>query len=446
MTGVDRAARHPGYWPSAWPVECGGNRRQKAATGRLDASAGAAAVTTRRNGRWNVMTVEREPGQWYLGGTMASFSGPRPFGWVERIDPTTLEPLAASAELPCGDHVWCGAILAHANGSIYSVNGSYLHRLDPDDLSVLAERRLPVDRSHNGLLALADGTLITKDLRLEGQGGTTLTRVDPETLDLVHDPVVLAEPSMGRIAADLTRSGAEYVYVPGAEHVWRLTTHDERLEVDAWKPRYRQPRDAWGLAWDCCLSADACWVMDCGDVQSVRRIHSVEPNGRFADPPGRALSWRLPAPWTGAQRLLRISLTESESDGVRWIEPFGTPGGGIIAPPVHVAEHDMAVAWDSVNGGLAGIRTRDGALDVVWHLAIRPSMQPVVFPDSGELAINDYTDGGTDDIVIVDVATGALIDRCQTGSRIGNGMFLSPDGNRGLFYCSTLTIAHVTWA
>jgi len=447
VTGVDRAARHPGYWPSAWPVECGGNRRQKAATGRLDASTGAAAVTTRRNGRWNVMTVEREPGQWYLGGTTASFSGPRPFGWVERIDPTTLEPLAASAELPCGDHVWCGAILAHANGSIYSVNGSYLHRLDPDDLSVLAERRLPVDRSHNGLLALADGTLITKDLRLEGQGGTTLTRVDPETLDLVHDPVVLAEPSMGRIAADLTCSGAEYVYVPGAEHVWRLTAHEKRLdEVDTWKPRYRQPGDAWGLAWDCCLSADACWVMDCGDVQSVRRIHSVEPNGRFAGPPGRALSWRLPAPWPGAQRLLRISLTESESDGVRWIEPFGTAGGGIIAPPVHVAEHDMAVAWDSVNGGLAGISTCDGALDVVWHLDIRPSMQPVVFPDSGELAINDYTEGGTDDIVIVDVATGALIDRCQTGSRIGNGMFLSPDGNRGLFYCSTLTVAHVTWA
>ena len=446
MTGVDRAAQHPGYWPSAWPVECGGNRRQKAATGRLDASGGAASVTTRRNGRWNVMTVEREPGQWYLGGTMASFSGPRPFGWVERIDPTTLEPLATSAELPCGDHVWCGAILAHANGSIYSVNGSYLHRLDPDDLSVLAERRLPVNRSHNGLLALADGTLITKDLRLEGQDGTTLTRVDPQTLDLVHDPVVLAEPSMGRIAADLTSSGAEYVYVPGAEHVWRLTVHDERLEVDAWKPRYRQPRDVWGLAWDCCLSADACWVMDCGDVQSVRRIHSAEPNGRFADPPGRALSWRLPAPWPGAQRLLRISLTEPKPDGVRWIEPFGTPGGGIIAPPVHVAEHDMAVAWDSVNGGLAGIRTCDDALDVVWHLDIRPSMQPVVFPDSGELAINDYTDGGTDDIVIVDIATGALIDRCHTGSRIGNGMFLSPDGNRGLFYCSTLTVAHVTWA
>ena len=29
----DAAGPLPGYWPSAWPVECGGNRRQKAVRG-----------------------------------------------------------------------------------------------------------------------------------------------------------------------------------------------------------------------------------------------------------------------------------------------------------------------------------------------------------------------------------------------------------------------------
>ena len=162
-TPLDRSDPSPGYWPSAWPVECGGNRRQKARVGRLDAATGTAEVVTRRNDRWNVMVVERDPGEWFLGGTMPAFAGPPPYGWVERIHPETLEPISSSGELPCGDHVWCGAILAHANGSIHSVNGSYLHRLDPD-CQVLAERELPVDRSHNGLLALSDGTLITKDL------------------------------------------------------------------------------------------------------------------------------------------------------------------------------------------------------------------------------------------------------------------------------------------
>ena len=35
MTNSDRKEKLPGYFDSAWPVECGGNRRQKAATGKL---------------------------------------------------------------------------------------------------------------------------------------------------------------------------------------------------------------------------------------------------------------------------------------------------------------------------------------------------------------------------------------------------------------------------
>ena len=443
MTTLDRSTTHPGYWPSSWPVECGGNRRQKAATGRLDAATRTADVVTSRNGRWNVMVIEREPGAWYVGGTMAAFSGPPPFGWVQRIDPVTLEPLASSPELPCGEHVWCGAILAHANGSILSVNGSYLHRLDPHDLSIIAERELPADRSHNGLLALSDGSLITKDLRLEGQGGTTITRLDPDTLELVGTPIVLPEGSMGRIAADRVPGGGDHVYVPGSEHLWRIAV-DGDMVVDAdWQPRYRDRGDRWGLAWDACLSDDACWIMDCGDIESVRRIHTTEPNGRFETPPGRELSWRLPAPWTGAQRLLRIDL--GNPDAIDTIEPFGLPGGGIIAPPVHVPEHEMAIAWDSVNGGLAGVATGDVGLEVAWHLDVRPSMQPVVFPDSAELVINDFTDAGQDDLVVVDIRTGDVLDRVATGSRIANGMFLTPGGDHDILYCTTTTLCRVRW-
>lgn len=225
------------------------------------------------------MIIERDPGQLYMGGTMAAFTGPPPFGWVQRIDPVSLEPIVTSPELPCGDHVWCGAIIAHSNGSIISINGSYIHRLDPDDLSIMVERPLPADRSHNGMLALSDGTLITKDLRLEGQGGTTITRLDPDTLELVGEPLLLPEGSMGRIAADLSTSGAEHVYVPGSEQIWRLRVEGDALEVDEWRLRYRSEHDRWGLAWDACLSGDSCWVMDCGDVPSVRAIHLTEPNG-----------------------------------------------------------------------------------------------------------------------------------------------------------------------
>ncbi len=214
MTALDRESPHRGYWPSRWPVECGGNRRQKSATGRLDAAEGSAHVVTSTNDRWNVMVIEREPGEWFLGGTMAAFSGPAPFGWVQRID----------------------------------------------------------------------------------------------------------------------------------------------------------------------------------------------------------------------------------------AEPFGEPAGGIIAPPVNPPEHEMAVAWDSLNGGLAGIDTSGDGLDVAWHLDVRPTMQPVVFPESGELVINDFTRDGDDELIVVDVASGELLDRVATGSRIANGMFLTPGGDRDIFYCTTTTVARISWS
>lgn len=442
MTLLDRQNPHPGYWPSSWPVECGGNRRQKAAEGRLDAAAGTAAVTSRHDDKWHVMAIERDLGQWFVGGTMPLFVGPEPYGWVERIDVETLEATASTPELPCGSHVWCGAILAHANGSIMSVNGSYIHRLDPDDLHVIAERALPVNRSHNGLLALADGSLITKDLRLEGQGGTTITRLDPETLDIIDEPVILTEGSMGRIASDLTEGG-EVVYVPGTEHMFRLVLSGDGFEIDEdWRPRYRHEHGDFGLAWDSCISGGAAWVMDCGDIESVRLIHHTEPNGRWEKHPGSELSWRRRAPWTGPQRLIRLDIDTGRADE---IAPFGHPGGGIIAPPVHVPEHEMTIAWDSVNGGLAGVSTAN-QLDVAWQLDVRPSMQPVVYPTSGELVINDFTDAGSDDLIVVDIATGELIDRVSTGSTIANGMFLSAGPNRSVFYCSTLTLARVRWS
>lgn len=73
-------------------------------------------------------------------------------------------------------------------------------------------------------------------------------------------------------------------------------------------------------------------------------------------------------------------------------------------------------------------------------------MQPIVFPESGELVINDFTPDGTDDLIVVDIASGALLDRVATGALIANGMFLTAGGRRDVFYCTTTTVATVRWA
>ena len=443
MTQTDRAQTLTGYYPSAWPVECGGNRRQKAAAGGLFAGDGEASITTVKNGRWNVMMIRRGDGELYMGGTMAAFTGPPPHGWLQRLDPQTLDVQAESPALPCGEHVWCGAIAAHANGDIYSVNGNYLHRLNAG-CEVVVEKRLPVDQAHNGLLILSDGTIVTKDLRLAGQGGSTITRLDPNSLEVIDQPLVLPEGSMGRIASDSTAQ-TDHIYVPGIEHVWRINVADNVMVLDAdWQPKYRDQPSEQGLAWDGCISANCLWMMDNGDIDPIRAIYGQHPNGRFAQASDK-LSWRRPAPWTGGQRLLRIDLTSQEVVGIAPFHKSGnTPGGGIIAPPVNVPEHNLCIAWDSLNGKIAGIDTSGDQLTSAWQLDARPTMQPVVFPETGELVINDFRDAG-DFLIVVDIPSGKIIDEVNTGSSIANGMFLTPGWNRDVYYCSTLSCARAAW-
>lgn len=438
-TLLDRAGWLPGYYPSAWPVECGGNRRQKAAAGGLHARSAEATVTTSVNGRWNVMMVRRADDELYLGGTMPAFTGPPPFGWLQRLDPETLEVIVESPELPCREHVWCGAIAAHENGDIIKVNGSVMHRLDAA-CQVVSERMLPIDQAHNGLLILADGSIVTKDLRLEGQGPSTVTRLSADGLEVMGEPLQLPEGSMGRIASDVSGEG-EFIYIPGIERVWRIRVETETLALDdAWAPTYRQAGGDQGLAWDGCLSDGALWIMDNGDIESLRAIYGVHPNGRFAEPNDK-LSWRRPAPWRGRQRLLRVSLDDGQ---VAAIAPFEAAGGGIIAPPVHVPELGLCIAWDSINGGLAGVSTAGERLEVAWRVDARPSMQPVVFPETGELVINDFRDGD-DQLIVVDMRAGEVVGRVGTGSRLANGMFLTPGLDRDVYYCSTFAVARVRW-
>ena len=438
MTNSDRKEKLPGYFDSAWPVECGGNRRQKAATGTLSSRNSKTEMISTVSDKWNVMVIQREKNEFFLGGTMPYFNGPKPYGWVQKINPDTLEVLNESPQLPCGDHVWCGAIAAHKNGSVIKVNGSFMHVLSPD-CEVILEKELPINQAHNGLLILSDGTIVTKDCRLENQQNSTITRLDPNTLELLHEPFALPEGSMGRIASDLNDDG-EFIYIPGIERIWRIKVLPDALELDEdWQPQYRNGNQSQGLAWDGCISEDSLWVMDNGDIESVRSIYGVNPNGRVAE--NTHLSWRSPAPWKGRQRLIKFDLISGDKIS---IEPFDKEGGGIIAPPVNVPEYEMCIAWDSINGGLAGISTTDRKLAVSWQLDMRPTMQPVVFPESGELVINNF-ENGEDELIVVDIATGELLSRAKVNARLANGMFLTPGFNRDIFYCTTGTFSKVTW-
>ena len=55
---IDRNENLPGYFSSSWPVECGGNRRQKSYQGSLNAKGSSPKVQTLSSDKWNVMVID----------------------------------------------------------------------------------------------------------------------------------------------------------------------------------------------------------------------------------------------------------------------------------------------------------------------------------------------------------------------------------------------------
>ena len=70
MTQLDYRTPLSGYYPSTWPVECGGPRRQKlvGSPGLGLAPGESLACTTRDMHGWSVMLVQRAPGELFVQG------------------------------------------------------------------------------------------------------------------------------------------------------------------------------------------------------------------------------------------------------------------------------------------------------------------------------------------------------------------------------------------
>jgi hypothetical protein len=426
-----------GYWPSPWPVETGDNHRPKVvAGGGLDlAPTDRLAATTRHTGRWPVMLVQRDRGELYLHGT-TSIADPNPAGWVERIDPVTLQPLTTSGDLPTGGHEWGGSVAVHRNGDLYTVNGRFLHRLDPH-CWVVAEAELPVDHAHDGLLILDDGSIVTKDIRL-GPEPSTLTVCDPDLQIL--SSVQLPEASMGRVAA-----AGEIIYVPGITTIHRYRWNGSELKRDDnWTPRYRRD-DQGGPAWDAAIDRERVWLMTNGNIAPIEHRFSATPTRRDAPAYANAEVVVDGGPeWPDPVRAIGVSI-DDQSDVIELV-PTEHPGGWVIAPPL--ISGDLAVAWDTGNTGVAAFDISSGRFgEMLWFQPFRPSMQPLLYRETNELVINDFRflpdDQTSDDLVVLDARTGQMKARVPTGATRLNGMFPCPGWDRDLYYCSTGTVTRI---
>ena len=425
MTDLDRSGPILGYYPSVWPCECGGPRRQKAAAGpglNLQPGEKLKSTTQRRDGRWPVMFVQRGAGELYLQGGARPFQADESFGWLEKVDPLSLEPVARSPDLPSGGHNWCGAVVVHENGDLYMANGRYCHRLSPD-CAVVAERRLPKDCAYNGLLILSDGNLVMKDIQISEPSHFSI--LEPEKLEEI-ERFEFPENSVGRLSIDRTPEG-EFVYATSDTKAYRLRYTGGKLELDdAWVGDYGLPDQDQSFAWDTCVGDDSVWLQDMGAAPGALALLMPRPVGTGQALPGEMAS--------GSQHVFRFACNDAaERDA---LTPFGLPNGGIIAPPLYDQDRHVLVAFDSNNGKLGAWRYENaGNLRELWTKDILNRQQPMLFAETSELIVDDVREDG-DYVVVLDLETGEERGRVHAGAAQSSGMFFCPGWDRDLYYAT----------
>jgi hypothetical protein len=419
---LDAGGPLPGHYDSRWPAEDGGPRRQLAPRARgLALAANETLGVTARPAFMANMVVLRAPGEVYLQGSTGP--GPDNAAFVERIAPTTLEPLRRSPDLDAGGVWWPGGLVAHRNGFLYVTHGRFCHKLDAD-LRLIASRELPRACAYNSLLILSDGNLVMKNIVRDGSQRSYFTLLEPERLTVLGGEVEVPEPSIARIAKDVGADG-ELVYVVGDHTIYRYRYDAGTLARDErWSFRYRQLPDAeQSYGWDPVLASGHAWFMDGGEGVFTASLRG----GGVA---------------SGPLHLVRVSL--QDAGDAELFTPFGDPHGTITNPPLFDPSRRIAVAYDSGNARLGAFRyDGPGRFTRLWQHDMGASNHFVLYPDTGEIVVNDFTDDAGEHVAVLDITSGALRARVAIGSPIQSAVFQAPGFARDVYCCTFATLARV---
>ncbi|MGB8859544.1 MAG: hypothetical protein WCC60_09820 [Ilumatobacteraceae bacterium] len=413
-----------GYWPGPWPGEDGGPSRQLLPSLPFTGpAAGASLAVTSRMALASTMVVLREPGEVYL---LCHTGGDDAISWVEQVDPLTLETVRRSPDLP-GGPTWPGGIACHTNGSLYVVFGCHAHRLSPS-LDVVVTVELPRRRPYNSFVILPDGHLALKDfgglragaIEPDSWGASELLVLEPETLEIA-DRCTLPEPSIARLSAD-----GNDIYVVGDTSLQRVRWNGRTLTFDDEFHAVYRTIDGQTYGWDAVIADGAAWFLDNG-----------EGSNRFAG------TFRGMGLNTAPLHLVRVDLA---SGAVSLTEICGLPGGLIANPPAIDPERRIAVGYDSGNGVVAAFRYGDtGATTPLWRRDMNHAAHPLRCSDGALVLCDHDATRNADQVVIVDLETGAEIARADTGSPIQSVLFLAPGFDRDFYYCSFTTLARISF-
>jgi len=429
MTQQDYQSDLQGYYQhSTCATEYGGVRRQKhARSPGLNIQAGEnLKVTSRRfaKGKWVVGTVNADNRLFIFGGSVPSQPDVS-IGWVEEVDPITLETIRQSPELTTGGHNWCGGAAVLADGTIITGFGNRVHKLSLD-LELINELELPVDHAHNGISLLSDGMMITRNLEHDHNKASVFTIFDPNTLKVVKTVEFLGA-SIGRFCVDPTPEG-DYVYATTPTHIHRLIYKDQNLVLDEnWSASYDLPGEDQSFAWCNTVGDDSVWFMDMGDTPPLETIMRAYPVGT------KPLAFSKPC--SAPVRVHRVSTADSSSTDV--LTPFGLPNGGHNSSPLYVQDKKILLTFDTNNRKTGAWRFNGaGDFEQLWVHDIGNSNQVFYYPDTGEVVLDDVLEDNSVDTVLIDIETGEEKGRVNTGARTAAGMAFYPGLGRDLYSTS----------
>lgn len=398
-----------------WRYEDGGPGRRQVVPGGLDVQPHETLSVHTRLAPVVTMVVGDGADALYL---LRHTAGEGAVSFVERIDPTTLEPAAQSVEL-AGGPVWPGGIGVADDGALHVVFGNHAHRLDAD-LHVVASRTLPRDRPYNSFVTLTDGQLVTKDFGGSLPGAPVaaderepceLVVLDPVSLEIVAS-LVLPEPSIARLSA-----GGDDVSVVGDTSLLRVRWDGAALTLDDdFTARYRT-LDGQTYGWDCVLAAGAAWFLDDGDG-SERFTGTLRGNGLSSAP----------------LHLVRVGLDDGD---VAMVEVCGKAGGLVANPPVVDEGRGIVVGYDSGNGVLAGFDVT--TLDQRWRRDQDHASHLLLYEDTGEVVTGDGTD-----VVVLDITDGRELARADTGAGIQSVLFPAPGRARDFYVTTLVSVSRVS--
>lgn len=407
---------------SPWPCEDGGPQRLQAVNhGRLNLCPGERLRCVSRPTLLATMTVLGPHGQVYLltHSALRAHVGLPTTACVERIDPQSLATLQRSPRL-AGGPMWPGGVALHPQGDLIVVYGRHAHRLDLD-CQPQASRRLPEPDPYNSFVTLANGLVVTKNL--SQARNARLSVLDPETLRDAGEATLCPEPSVARLSAR-----GNTVYVVGLHSVMRYHWNDAlaRLELDeGWRPFYLETSGN-SFGWDLVLAGEDGWFMDNG-------------HHRYRFQMRRAGVRR------GANRLHRVSLRDAADR--QCVDISGLGAGSITNPPLVDPGRGLVLAYDSANdcAQAFAIERASGrtSLRPAWRKdGLGCASHMLLYPDSGEVVLNDWRRFG-EDVVVLDLATGAEKGRVAVGGWTQGVVFPSPGWGRDLYWSTMSRLARI---